>query len=495
MKFSRKRILCALLAALMLSMTACGGETATETTATADTADAAAETEKELTENEQYPLPDKDMEGMEMRFMNYDPQNITWAMIQIDAEEETADLINDEIYHRNLRMEETYNTMISETVFPDPPTTYKTMIRAGEDSYDIGMIYDSAIAGLVTEGMIYSWDNLPYVDLDRSWWDQGANSVFSFRGQNFAAVGDFYLGMMSRGFVIVFNKELYADMGLSDNLYDLVRDGKWTLDKYDEIAEQIVMDLNGDGVYDDKDRYSSAGAIKLYYASMLIGSGVKYFDMDENGVPYFTIPGDTRALDVMMKISQMHEGKNYYFQHYNNTVHSGSDEARAMFFNSQILFDGTAINSIKYFRDCDFDIGIIPFPKYDDAQENYYVHTSECGVTTVPITVPGDRLENISILLDAMSRDSQTGLLTQYKETVLKSKYSRDADSADMLDIIFNSAAYDLGLSIWPNETHYKYMELYMKKQNTFASTTESIQKSIEKTLATFIESIDANMK
>ncbi len=120
-------------------------------------------------------------------------------MIQLDADEENADLLNDEIYHRYLRMEDTYNCLISETRFDDLPTTYKSMIRSGDDAYDIGMIYDNAI----------------------------------------------------------------ADMGMQENLYDLVRDGKWTLDAYNAIAEQSVIDLNGDGVYDDKDQYSSAGAIKL----------------------------------------------------------------------------------------------------------------------------------------------------------------------------------------------------------------------------------------
>lgn len=494
MKITGKQILCALLAGLMLSSTGCSG-TETETTPTETTAQAdVTETEAELTESELYPLPQTEMGGMELRFLNYSPEKITWALIQIDAEEENADLINDEIYHRNLRIEDTYDCLISETQFDDPPTTYKNMIRSGDDAYDIGMIYDNALPSFMTEGMIYSWDHLPYVDLERSWWDQGANSVFSFHGQNFAAVGDFYLGMLTRGFIIVFNKDMYADMGLDYNLYDLVREGKWTLDRYAEIAEQIVMDLNGDGVMDDKDQYASAGAIKLYFASLLIGSGVKYFALDESGQPYFTIPTDSRAMDIMMKISQMHEGKNFYFQHYFDTVHSGSNESREMFNNGQLLFQGTAINSTKYYRECDFDIGILPFPKYDDAQEEYYVHTSECGVTTVPVTVPADRLENISILLDALCRDSQHGLHSQYKETVLKSKYSRDEDSAEMLDIIFDSAAYDLGLSIWPGETHYRYMELYMKGQNTFASTTESIQKSIEKTLETFSAAIAENM-
>jgi len=102
-------------------------------------------------------------------------------MIQLDADEENADLLNDEIYHRYLRMEDTYNCLISETRFDDPPTTYKSMIRSGDDAYD--------------------------------------------RGKNFFVVGDFYLGMMSRGFIMMFNKTLYDDMGMQENLYDLVRDG------------------------------------------------------------------------------------------------------------------------------------------------------------------------------------------------------------------------------------------------------------------------------
>ena len=40
---------------------------------------------------------------------------------------------------------------------------------------------------------------------------------------------------------------------------------------------------------------------------------------------------------------------------------------------------------------------------------------------------------------------------------VLKKKYTRDEDSAEMLDIIFRSGTYDLGLSVWPQVTYYKY--------------------------------------
>ena len=501
MKLERKQILCALLTTLILASTGCSkseaeNPTLTQTTSVENEPDQiglSIETE-EQTEDQQYPLPQVDMEGMALRFLNYDPAIITWAEIQINADEENGNAINDEVFERNRRIEMAYDCVISETVFDNPPATYKNLITAGDDAFDVGMIYENELPEFASNGLIHSWDKLPYADLERSWWDQGANSVFSISGKKLAAVGDFYLGMMSRGFIMVFNKDLYTKLSFTDNLYDLVRDGKWTLDKYGEIAENSVMDLNGDTVMDDQDQYASAGAIKLYYGALLISSGVKYFDLNEEGVPYFTVASDNRTMDVMLKIFEMHEGTQYYFQHYKNDIHSGSNEARQMFSNEQTLFCGTAINSVKKYRDDDFDIGIIPFPKFDEAQKDYYVHTSECGVTTIPITVPVDRLDNLSILLDALCRDSQNGLMQIYKETILKSKYARDEDSSDMLDIIFNSAAYDLGLSIWPNETHYKYMELYMNKQNGFASVTESIKKSIDKSLEKFITSIEENM-
>ena len=73
MKFTGKQILCALLAGLMLSSTGCGG-TETETTPAETAAQAdVTETEAELTENELYPLPQTDMGGMELRFLNYSP--------------------------------------------------------------------------------------------------------------------------------------------------------------------------------------------------------------------------------------------------------------------------------------------------------------------------------------------------------------------------------------------------------------------------------------
>lgn len=483
-----------LLAALLAA--SCGdstdpstADTAAETTAPVTEA----VTEAIPTEADEHPLPEVDMGGMPFRILNYDPRTLTWALIDQVVAEENGESINDEIFRRNSRISEKYNVVFEETEDENVPTVYRKVLLSGEDLYEIGMPYDSNTAAMYSDGLIRSWDCLPYVDLERSWWDQNANSVFNIGGKQFAAVGDFYLGMLTRGFVIVFNKQLLSTVDLDVNLYDMVRNSTWTLDAYIEIAKMFPKDLDGNGKWEESDQYGTAGAIKLHFGSLAIGCGVKYFSYDKDGNPYFSVGEDAHAIEVFEKIYNLHNGTNIYYQHYKDTFHSGSNESREMFLEGRSIFQGSSTKGIEYYRDSDFDIGILPYPKYDETQEEYHILTSECGVATIPITLPEERLENVSIILEALSRDGQQNLIPTYKEVVLKSKYSRDEDSAEMLDIIFNSSTYDLGLSIWPDLTHFKYMTDFMNWKNQFVSTTEKIEKTIGKQVDKLLEAIAEN--
>ena len=353
------------------------------------------------------------------------------------------------------------------------------LILAGEDFADIALMYDETITKHYSGGELLSWDVLPYLSLGSEWWNQDADSVFTIAGQQFAAMGDFSLSMYSPGFVIVFNKDMYNNSGASENIYSLVSDGVWTFDKFGEIARAFVSDLNGDSVMDDKDRYGILGALKQVQGSFVSGGDVKYIETDSDGIPYFAIDGNERAQNVMRRILEIFSADTIYFNPVSD-IHNGGTLSREMFFNDQSLFVGTSTKAISNFRDMDEDIGIIPFPKYEEAQENYCVLTSGGELSVIPATLSTDRYENVSILLEALAFDSHYNLLKTYRETVLKTKYSRDAESEAMLDIIFNSAFFDLGLSTWPSQTYYVYMEkVYAKNADTIASTTESIAPKV----------------
>ncbi|MCI8387616.1 MAG: hypothetical protein HFE63_04030 [Clostridiales bacterium] len=449
--------------------------------------------ESEKTEADLYPLEVKNLDGFNLRFYNFDPAHLSWALNTLDAAEENGDNVNDAIYKRNRKIEDMYNCKITVDEVEDTASGFRTAVFSNDDLFDIAMIVDEKVASIYCEGLSSTWDILPYVDLDRSWWNKSASDTFSIKGNQYAAVGDYSLSMVTRNFVTLFNKSMIEDANLNDNLYDLVRDGKWTLDKLIEIEKQFSRDLNGDGVLDGNDQWAVSGAVKLYFGSLITGAGVKYISTDKDGNPYFAIPNNEFAIDVFQKVFNLHKGENIYYK-MSSDVHAGTNESRDMFKNGQLAFQGTALKSIDQYRDANFDIGILPYPKYNEEQGNYYTLVSNGAVSVIPKTLPEDRAENVSIILEALARDSHYNLIPTYREVVLKTKYTRDDDSADMLDIIFQSSVFDLGLSVFPSETYYKYMECYLNMNDNFASLTATLESQVQNKIDGLLKAIEENV-
>ena len=430
------------------------------------------------------PLPEKDLEGWEFRFFNYDDSWLSWAVNILDSEELNGDVLNDAVWNRNNQLEETLCCVISEQTDANPAHKLPALVKAGDAGAEIVMLYDETIVDQYLFGNLRTWDALSYVDFTEPCWSWDATRTFSSGGRVYAATGDFSLAQSTRSFIMMFNKDMYADLGLGtpEDLYRTVREGAWTLDRYLADAEKAVLDLNGDGVMDMEDRYGCATAIKLYYGSLVSGAGIKYVDTDAEGNTCFAISGNEYALNVMSDILNRHNG-NHIFKQVADTVHDGSSDGQKMFIGNHTLFQGTSMKAVSNYRDMESDIGILPFPKYTEEQSDYYALTSGGTLATIPATLPDELCADVGLLLESMSRLSRETVIPVYKETLLKSRYARDQGSADMLDIIFASALYDIGLSVIPSDTYYKYMEVFMKGTDTFSSLTQSIAKMVNKQL------------
>ena len=488
------KIMSLLLAMLMLtSVVACGGkdtsdpqnngDVTTAATTNASAADTTSATEA-TTEAPKYPaLPEKDMQGYELRFLNYDDSYLTWSINQLDANEVTADLLSDAIYERNTRIEEAYNCVISEVLVGRPDEVLGGLVASGDVGAEVVLLYDEKIAGHYTSGRLLTWDNLSYIDYEQPYWSYDATQTFNVGGKIFAATGDFSLSMSTRSFVLMYNKDLYSELGLKEDLYQLARDGKWTMEKMVTVSESAVADLNGDGVMNAADdRFGSTGSIKLYFGSLVTGAGVKYVERDaEGGLKLATI-GNEYAINVMSDILAKHNNTPNAFLIQTSDINS-SGSASTMFRNGQTIFQGCAMKTVTNYRDMESDFGILPFPKYSEEQESYHALTSGGAMATLPVTLQESDYENVGLILEAMSRDSYESVVPTYKEIALKSKYARDEGSADMLTIIFESATYDVGLSLLPGDIYYRYMNVFLAGKDTFASTTKSMESIVNKQL------------
>ena len=107
----KRMITICVLAAMLLSCASCGStETGNdETTKSGGTDTTVGDTTAEPTEYDKYPLPEKDMDGFNLRFCNYDDSWLTWTIKTLDVEEENGDKLNDAVYARNRRVEAKYN--------------------------------------------------------------------------------------------------------------------------------------------------------------------------------------------------------------------------------------------------------------------------------------------------------------------------------------------------------------------------------------------------
>ena len=147
-------------------------------------------------------------------------------------------------------------------------------------------------------------------------------------------------------------------------------------------------------------------------------------------------------------------------------------------------------------RASEHEIGIIPYPKLDAQQETYVTSahdTSEIGLLAV--TMPQDRLSFASAVLEVRSRESYKNVLPIYYESALKIKYTRDEESAMMIDLIHDGLANSFALA-WhqPMNTFLQSLiHASAMSENTFASKYASMEKTLQQKLDSLIESYKSN--
>lgn len=236
------------------------------------------------------------------------------------------------------------------------------------------------------------------------------------------------------------------------------------------------MDLN--------DRYGVTSAVKLYYGALFSSAGCRYIDTDKDGELYFTLLEDTRCVDVLNKIFDL-TTDNVYISPASD-IHSTDFD---FFMNRHSLFLATSIAYSTRFREFEDDIAFLPIPKYDETQEEYRSLSAGGAVAVLPATILEERLENVGLLLEALSYESYDSVLPAYYETTLKGKYARDEDSEKMLEIILGSSFYDLGVSIWPSVTQNVIMEkVFLNMNNTISSTIAGMESSVTSKISELTE-------
>lgn len=449
---------------------------------------------------------------------DYDGETITFLTCSVNATYESEILYNvyedglqqtiPEVLNDNLKLradyvEETLGVKIEEEKVLDtsrPGGGMCTHIREGNlsatEDYQIVVpcLYDGAT--LAVEGHLYNLlgKGFESLQIGAPWWNQEFNNNMTYGGQLYFTIGD--LGTVNKGATaaLYFNLDLWEKNGLSEKYggtpYDLVRDGKWTVDIVFEAATTIGSDDDNSGVIDYKDTFGWGGQLDDMW-SIFYASGEKIAQADSDGYPAITIYNE-RSAKLMEKLQEFVQDKEHYISANDYfgivtwpsvLVEEGFTDGRALFYNASV---GTVINlGVMEQR-----FGMVPVPKAEETQEDYYSlvnpWTSTCFA--IPTCVVGEKLTMAIDVLNVMGAESLNTVAPNYQE-ILEYMKIRDDESADMLNnYILPNRGCDVGMVYkWGNLDTLLH-DMASANVGTFASNFEAKKTAAETALEETVE-------
>lgn len=431
-----------LLCAMLLSMAACGNEIK-ETTGTETTADTTAvadntetESETELTrENTPDDLPEKDFGGK-----NFTILAESGALYYLQKDELTGDSVDDAIHNRNQKIADRFNVkfnFVDGSDYETISTTINNAVISGETLYDVAV--NGAIQqGINANGGCYrAWNDVPYVDFTKPWWNASMTTDLSYKGYAFLAQGDADVSAIMNAGAIFYNKDLGATYNFPD-LYEIVREGKWTKDKLAELCAGTYVDVNGDGAKDAGDRYGFAIDSKEDVNGWLWSFGKKIYEKNDEGT-FTNVYYDEKLVNIVEWLYNFKYNEDYTFTDDQwNTGYTMMSEGKTIFADDDL-------SHALWMRDVEIDFAILPKPKWDESQSSY-VTPVDGGGSCTGVMLGAQDLELVGVMMEALHAESWRSVTPAIVDTALKFKGARDADSTEMIDLILAGRSVDFGL-------------------------------------------------
>lgn len=479
------RFLCLLLAFITaLSALAACAESRDEPDAVTENNSIAEETtaETELTrENTPDDLPaELDFEGATATFLD---RTKSWFVGEMHVDDFNGEVVNDAVYQRMVNVSERLNVKLEFVDKDDVTSTANLSISSAADDYSI--VVDSAVSvvqyGAKGHYCNMMGDNVPYINLEQPWWAKYYTEQANIGGKIFFITGDAGWSLIKLAFVTYFNKKMVENYNI-DNPYDLVANGEWTRDVFAQLCSQVYSDINGNGKHDKNDIFGFGAGDMINYDVYWSAYDLSIVERDEDDMPYISVNTDKfqTAIEDVYDLFFNNEGTLKLAQY---GADEEQDELARKFGEDELLFTTLRIIATDLMRDMESDYGIIPCPKFDEVQDNYYtfVH-DQYSVFGIPVTVVDTELA--SAVLEAFAADSYRHVTPAYYDIVLNGKYVRDEESTQMLEIALKNVKIDFSWIYTYNLNSVSqnfFRNLLRDKKTTFSSYYAKSEKSLNR--------------
>lgn len=406
---------------------------------------------------------------------------------EIYVEELIGETVDDAVYNRNLDVSNRLNVKFSyiasgSGTAQEFPSEAKSAILANNNDYSIISWAQYSVLPLCMQNLIMDIGNAKYIDYEMPWWNEDyMKSIQIGTDKRFFLMGDINLNALKVTAATFFNQSLYTDaFGDVSGLYDMVLEGRWTVDALKQLSEGAYVDANGDGQKNSGDIFGMAATTVANTEMFAYGMGLNVIGRDSDGLPLLSVQTE-HNINVLDKLSDLYWNNTGITTQYDDGQAFNGTAVSKMFAANELLFMPLWLKTCEDLRDMESDYGIIPYPKYSEAQENYISLVQDTSsIFCIPISCI--EYEKVGAVIEAMCAENYRTVIPAYYDVALKSKYSRDEVSARMIDLIHETSATDFGYA-------YNYtlgnigtvMRTVVGSQRDAASTIKSTEKMTKK--------------
>lgn len=473
-----KKLICVLLSLLMiLPLAACSNSDNDVNSAVTSAAGDATANESSSGE----PLPavgKKDYQKSVFRMVGFNKPG-SWYY----AKELEQNTLNDAVYEMNQVVENQLNVQLEYDYISDVSKggeifeKVSPYIMTGDDAYQLCILHPYySYNSFITQNYAFDFYNLESMDLSRSYWNKRVIDQLAINGHAYIALGALCSYTLN---ILYCNKGILKD-AKRDVPYDLVRNQKWTLDQFFAITKDLYVDKNGNATHDNGDCYGFAGLWDANGSAFMQASDIYVVQRNEENVFEVALEKNDRLVNFYDSLLAWSLDESVYLWNFGDR---NNESVILDFLNGRSAFTLAALGTD--FLEATFDVGVLPLPKYSEAQENYR-HVNWGNNIVVPSSIRNT--EMVGDVLELMAYYTSTIVHNAYYDTVLQYKVSNSPDDRDMVMLIYNTVVYDPGIAFCDGNSslwNLVYLPCFgiLNKTKKVASTLRANVKNAQRKL------------
>lgn len=362
-----------------------------------------------------------------------------------------SESLSNTVYERNHEIEEqlgieihpTFKSSHMNSDSSDGEDLYNEA-KKGTIKYDAIVCYSHFPAKMALDGILTDLTSLEFPETDMPWYPDGLEA-WTISNRLFFIANNSCVQNILASWCIYANKDMIEEKGLED-IEQVVVDGDWTLDTLKTYSRHWAAEAEGNANKAEEDRvYGFSLDHRTAFSGFYIGAGFRTYEKDETDFPVPVFNQSTYVeqvsafVDKFLDITNSPEFKmgSYYGGFYEPLE------------NKNVVFYGSSLN--EYTRLDDYTYCIIPMPKLNDQQENYYTLTRDITeLWCVPKNSEDPEIGGL--LIEAISSSDYRLMAPKFFDKDFKYRYSSDENGVKIFELLRSSFVIDFG-AVWCAQT------------------------------------------